>query len=230
MDAKAPEGAVEKSEAGRQTLTTPESREGLPLESDTRQQKTPFERVELIEELGATPGATARNPDWTTGESMNGTTAIMAELHAGFRLIDARFDALASRLDSMGEKISCHTTCLDSAEKRISGLEDGNTSLTKRVDEMEHLLKTMAFTNEGLEARSCSNNICITGIAESTNMGHPDQFVERLLIDLYDHQSFTNSFVVMRAHLSLGPRPPPGAPPWPLVTRLLHFWDRDTAL
>lgn len=33
-----------------------------------------------------------------------------------------------------------------------------------------------------------------------------------------------------RAHQSLGPRPPPGAPPCPVIAKLLNCRDRDSAL
>ncbi|KAJ1170883.1 hypothetical protein NDU88_002754 [Pleurodeles waltl] len=172
-----------------------------PWEGDTKQQKIPFERVERVEDPRAKPEASTRSLDRTVGESMTGTTTIMAELPAGFRSIDA----LVSRLDCMGEKINHHATCLDGAEEHISGLEDGTTSLSKWVDKMEHLLKTMALKNEDLEARSLWYNIHIDGIVESTNMGCLDQFVERLLIELFDHQSFMDKVVIERAHQSLGP-------------------------
>ncbi|KAJ1159943.1 hypothetical protein NDU88_000447 [Pleurodeles waltl] len=75
---------------------------------------------------------------------------------------------------------------LDGAEERISGLKDGAVTTTKHLEKMEHLLKSIVANKKYLEKRSGSNNICIMGVAESTDMGHPDMFLECLLTKLFD--------------------------------------------
>ncbi|KAJ1217325.1 hypothetical protein NDU88_004919 [Pleurodeles waltl] len=181
-------------------LQKPPCHSYIMRKGDTQQPKIPSERVERVDDPGATPGTSTQSPDQTMGESTTATTIIIAELHSGFRSIDARIEALAIILDFIGENIDRHATHLDGVEECISGLEDGTTSCTKLVDKMERLLKTMTSKKEDLEARMCRNNICATGIAESTNMGRPAEFVERLLIGHFDHHSFTDTFVVERSY------------------------------
>ncbi|KAJ1141776.1 hypothetical protein NDU88_008104 [Pleurodeles waltl] len=51
-----------------------------------------------------------------------------------------------------------------------------------------------------------------------------------MLIALFGEEAFSKMLVVERAHRALVAKPPPGAPPRPIVARLLHYRDRDTAL
>lgn len=57
-----------------------------------------------------------------------------------------------------------------------------------------------------------------------------EQFIEKLLVTLLGAETFSTMFVVERAHRSLGPRPPPGTAPRPIVTKLLNYRDRYMAL
>ncbi|KAJ1092644.1 hypothetical protein NDU88_005754 [Pleurodeles waltl] len=60
-------------------------------------------------------------------------------------------------------------------------------------------------------------------------MGRMEDFVESMLSDLFAGE-LSRLLVVERAHRYLGPRPPPGTPPHPIVARLLNYRDRDTIL
>lgn len=138
---------------------------------------------------------------------------VLAELRAGFKALDSRFDALDQRLDSMGVRLDKHEGRLTTAESRISDLEDGVAQMTKKHEKLERILKTVAMKNMDLEARGRRYNLRITGVAETTNTGRLDLFVEKLLTDLFGREAFTDTFVVERAHRVLGPRPQPGASP-----------------
>ncbi|KAJ1125509.1 hypothetical protein NDU88_003938 [Pleurodeles waltl] len=72
-----------------------------------------------------------------------------------------------------------------------------------------------------LDVRSRCNNLSIVGVAESTNVGNIESFVEGLLIELLGCNTFSDLFVVERAHRSLTQRPVLGARPSPIIARLL---------
>lgn len=78
---------------------------------------------------------------------------------------------------------------------------------------MKKLLASIKEKAEDLEACSRRNNVRILGLAESTATGNMELFVERLLVQLVGWETFSDVFIVERAHWSLGPRPPPGADP-----------------
>lgn len=61
-------------------------------------------------------------------------------------------------------------------------------------------------------------------------MGRPEPFIEGLLRELFGADSLSQNFVVERTHMSLGPHPPPGANPRPIIARLLNYRDRDMIL
>lgn len=197
----------------------------------TLKQKTlPFEKVtdtNLGGESGMAEGTS--DSDALVADS-DPLATILKEMRSGFRSLDTRFDALEKRMDTMNNKIQSHDRRLDAAETRISDTEDGASKALQRLERVEHILKDVAIKNEDLEARGRRNNIRLLGVPESTNTGRLDVFIERLLADLFGRDSFTQGFVVERAHRSLGPRPAPGLNPRPIIARLLNFRDRDTAL
>ncbi|KAJ1115702.1 hypothetical protein NDU88_003924 [Pleurodeles waltl] len=94
---------------------------------------------------------------------------------------------------------------------------------------MERVLDVIRAKNEDLEAQSRQNNLRLIGLPESTDIGRMEDFVEEMLSDLFPGQ-LSRLLVVERAHRSLGPQPPPGAPPRPVIIRLLNYQDRDTIL
>lgn len=155
---------------------------------------------------------------------------LLKEMRSGFKSLDSRFDTLEKRMDMMGAKLQTHDRRLDLAESRISDTEDGASKALKRLEWAEHILKEVEIKSEDLEARGRRNNIRFLGVPESTNTGKLDLFIENLLSEMFGRESFTQGFVVERAHRSLGPRPAPGLSPRPIIARLLNFRDRDTAL
>ncbi|KAJ1163815.1 hypothetical protein NDU88_004267 [Pleurodeles waltl] len=127
----------------------------------------------------------ARSP--TNSITTDVADAIMAELQAGFQVIHTRFNTLGARLDRMDERLDRHATCLEGAECCLSEVEDGSADALKCLETVELMLKTVVDRNGDLEANSRWNNICISGFAETTNMGPSDTFVEKLLTGLFGH-------------------------------------------
>ncbi|KAJ1181114.1 hypothetical protein NDU88_006324 [Pleurodeles waltl] len=105
----------------------------------------------------------------------------MVELKAGFKAIHMLFDALTMCLDKMHKHMDDQCTRPGAAKQGSSGVEDGVMDMARGMERVEWLLKTLVAKNEDLEARSRSNNICITGMAESTNIRPMSTYVEHLL-------------------------------------------------
>ncbi|KAJ1125814.1 hypothetical protein NDU88_004232 [Pleurodeles waltl] len=63
-----------------------------------------------------------------------GIAAVMAELCAGLRSMDVRFDILTSCLAAVHERLEQQTTGLD-------GLEDGDRAMAKCLESLEYILK-----------------------------------------------------------------------------------------
>ncbi|KAJ1207010.1 hypothetical protein NDU88_002403 [Pleurodeles waltl] len=132
------------------------------------------------------------------------------------------------RLGRMNEHIDSQATQLDGAECCILEIEDESEDTKKRLEKAEQLFKVVAIKKKDLETRSCHKNICIAGIAESTNTCWMDTFVESLLTTLFGKESFTDTFVVKRADRTPCQRPVPSAPKAFIIVRRLNFHDRDS--
>ncbi|KAJ1125394.1 hypothetical protein NDU88_003826 [Pleurodeles waltl] len=142
--------------------------------------------------------APIRNPEEAQSgqicEQSLGAEAILTELRAGLCAIDNRFDSLLTILASMSCHLDKQQSCLESAEGRVSAIEDDTESLRKRLEKVEGRLKTVAIKQEDLEVRGHLNNLRIARIAECYNTGQLDVVVEKLLTYLLRHQGFTSNF------------------------------------
>ncbi|KAJ1217812.1 hypothetical protein NDU88_005399 [Pleurodeles waltl] len=136
----------------------------------------------------------------------------MDELCALFKSIDAHFDTLTIMIIRLRQQIDRHAIRLDGADQGIFEMEEHTTAVIKLRETVGWLLKATVVTNEDREMRSLHNNLWIMEAAKSTNNGRPDIFVKCLLTVIFSRQDFSYKFVVERAHRSLGPHPPPGAP------------------
>lgn len=144
--------------------------------------------------------------------------------------LGAKIDALTYRMDRMGERLDKQAERTDMAERRITEVEEAQTAMDANAKQLDNLMRTLRDKTEDLEARSRRSNLRIIGLPESTQTGNMERYVEKLLTDLLGAETFSNVFIVERAHRSLGPRPRPGAPPRPIIAKLLNYRDRDAAL
>lgn len=95
---------------------------------------------------------------------------------------------------------------------------------------MEKVLALIQAKNEDLEARSRRNNLRITGLPESTNMGQCKTYIENLIKEIIGHENLSSLFIIEWAHRSLVAKPIPGATPRPIIARVLNYRDRDNIL
>ncbi|KAJ1137156.1 hypothetical protein NDU88_003569 [Pleurodeles waltl] len=152
---------------------------------DPKQRQLSFVAACGTRRQSSTPGAMGPPTDTDEVRPSSSAAAIMVELRAGIQAIDAHHGALSDRFDYLSERLDSHATRIKGADHRISKLDDGNAGTLKRLERMERILKTIAANNEDLEAQSCSNDLCITGLAETTNTGSMDLFVEKLITELF---------------------------------------------
>lgn len=155
---------------------------------------------------------------------------ILLAMQTSLTSIESKMDAMTARLDGLSHKVDAHESRIAEQERRTSDLEDTAATADTRVREMERVLKTLAAKNEDLESRSRRNNLRILGVPETTATGKMEDYVERLLTTLFGREPFSSVFIVERAHRALAARPVPGAPPRPIIAKLLNYRDRDTAL
>ncbi|KAJ1192013.1 hypothetical protein NDU88_001325 [Pleurodeles waltl] len=124
---------------------------------------------------------------------------------------DGKIDVLTFRLDRLVKRIDKHAECLDQAECRLCEVEDKQVSMAALQKKADTLLIVLQAKIEDLEV--LQNNIQLVGVTESTNISNMEQFVEELLIDLLDRETFSDMFMVARAHCALASRQVLGALP-----------------
>lgn len=115
-------------------------------------------------------------------------------------------------------------------EDRVSQMEDAVAPIHPKVAELEKVANSWVQRADDLENRLRRNNLRILGLPERTEGQHPCEFMEQWLKELLPDARFSPLFAIERAHRVPARPPPPGAPPRPLLARLISSKDRDAAL
>ncbi|KAJ1175575.1 hypothetical protein NDU88_000862 [Pleurodeles waltl] len=187
----------------------------LPLlkdgHNDPKQKQLILDTSKTPHHQSSPPGHKAILETSAPDPPLNGAAAIVDKICSSFKAIDSGFDALSLHLDSMSEWLDKHGSRIDEVECRVSEAGDGNVDMLKCLERVEHILNATTAKNEDLEARSHRNNVCITGMAETTHAGSMITIMENLLTNLFGSSSFTGTFMVERVHPTLGLHPALGA-------------------
>lgn len=116
------------------------------------------------------------------------------------------------------------------AEDRISQVEDQLPSLSKATVEAAQHIKALLAKVDDLENRSRRSNVRIVGVPEKEEGRDPVAFFEAWLMEVMGKNILSPFFAIERAHRVPTRPPAPGAPPRPVLMKLLHFRDRDAIL
>lgn len=116
------------------------------------------------------------------------------------------------------------------AEVRISTVEDQLPPIHKELKQATQQIATLLNKVDDLENRSRRNNVRLVGVPERVEGRDPVAFFESWLKETIGSDALSPYFTIERAHRVPPRPPPPGAPPRPVLMKLLHFRDRDTLL
>ncbi|KAJ1148735.1 hypothetical protein NDU88_001561 [Pleurodeles waltl] len=197
---------------------------------DKSQQKIQFDqrRTPKTQNEGTSPPEDrSSNADIDTESDLK---QILNRMQQSLTKNDSKIDALRFCMDWMSYRLDKHTERLDQVKRRLSEVEDKQVTIAASQKKTDKLLLALQAKTEDLEVRSRLNNLRIVGVAENTNINNMERFVEQLLIDLLERKTFSDMFVVERVYHVLVVRPEPGAPPHPIIARLLSYRDRDAVL
>lgn len=112
----------------------------------------------------------------------------------------------------------------------MSAVEDQLSSMKKALNTATQHIPVLMTKVDVLENRSRRNNVRLVGVPEKAEGRDPVAFLESWLSDTVGKDLLSPFSAIERAHV-VPTRPlPPGAPPWPILFKLLHFHNRDMIL
>lgn len=112
----------------------------------------------------------------------------------------------------------------------MSELEDRFAPVQKDVRRHNLLIAALEDKTDDLENRLRRNNVRLVGVPEKVEGQNPTAYFESWLLNTIGKDNLTPIFAVERAH-RVPTRPlPPGAPPRPVLVKVLHYRDRDIIL
>lgn len=147
----------------------------------------------------------------------------LASLHVHIGDLKADMSYVRKDMQAINERVKA-------TEERISTVEDQLSPMSKDLKRATQQIAFLLNKVDDLENRSRRNNVRVVGVPEKSEGKDPVSFFESWLADIIGKEQLSSLFAIERAHrVPLRP-PPPGAPPRPILLKLLNFRDRDVAL
>lgn len=102
--------------------------------------------------------------------------------------------------------------------------------MRQEINNLQAAQKRTESKLDEYEGWSRRNNVRIIGVPERAEGPAADLFVEDLIMNHLKPKRLSQYFTMERAHRLPGGRLKPGAPPRPILAKLLNFRDRDIIL
>ena len=155
---------------------------------------------------------------------------ILQAITTSREVLETKIDTLATDMGLLRDNHRRLAERVTTNEREMSEVSPMLTSMRSRMEEMEGKVKSLEIRAEEAENRSRRNNIRLIGVPEKTENGNVVDFLETWLREQIAPEGLSPHYALERAH-RVPVRPPmAGAPPRPIIARLLHYRDRDHIL
>ena len=172
-------------------------------------------------------GAVMRNTEVKEGPSL---ADIMQAIKASREALESKIDTLATDMGLLRDDHRKLTERVASTEKEITGMSPELKLLRSQMNEVENKVRVLEGRAEDAENRSRRNNIRLIGVPENTEKGNMIHFLEAWLREVVAPEGLSPHYALERAHRIPARSPVAGAPPRPIIAKLLHYRDRDHIL
>lgn len=177
------------------------------------------------------PGAAAASSmDATPEPTIRDIFAAVSTCNASLDTLNHHMGDLKSDMVHVRQDLKKITDRVREAETRIGQVEDQLLPLSQAVKSNTQQIAALLLKVDDLENRSRRNNVRLVGVPEKEEGRDPVAFFEKWLADTMGRNILSPFFAIERAHRVPTRAPPPGAPPRPILMKLLHFRDRDAIL
>ena len=162
--------------------------------------------------------AVCASPSETMGEPTLST--ILAAIKSLEGDMNARFNALDSKLNHVESSLANHATRISDLEQSGNDYETRMAKLEKSYNELMESNKAIQRKLIDISGRSRRSNIIISGLREKLEQGNPTQFITDLLPKLLGPENFPKGIKVDRSH-RLGYHTSPSRPRL-MIARIHH--------
>ena len=178
--------------------------------------------------------APPKNPTDTTQQAKDAPedkfTEILAAIQASRLALEGQIGGLQTEVSLVRQDLRNVVDRVTETEDRVSSLENNVKDLQATVQSLSTKTGVLEYRAEEAESRARRNNIRLIGFPEGAEGGNCESFLEVWLKTWVPMESLSPCFPIERAHRALARKPPPGAPPRPIIARVLNYKDRDTVL
>ena len=170
------------------------------------------------------------NPQQASGASEDKFAEILAAIHASRNALEGQIGGLQMEVSLVRQDLRNVVDRVTETEDRISGLENNIKDLQTTVQALSAKTGALEYRAEDAESRARRNNLRLIGFPEEVEGTNCESFLESWIKTWVPTESLSTCFLIERAHRALARRPPPGAPPRPMIARVLNYKDRDAIM
>ena len=155
---------------------------------------------------------------------------ILAAIQVSRSALEGQIGGVQAKVSLVHQDLRNVVDRVTEVEGRVSELEDTVKGLGVTVRKLEAATGALEARAEDAENRVRRNNIRFIGIPEGLEGTATESFLEQWLRSWVPSHLLSPCFVLERAHRSLQRRPPLGAPPRPMIVKILNYKDCDAIL
>ena len=176
--------------------------------SDTRPSMAPEDIITAIKALKA--------------DIKKGNEGVKHEIVGLRQEINGKLDKLATEVQGLSDRV-------EETESRVGQMEDWAEEATRALLTCLEQQRYLQQKVTDLESRSRRNNVRVFGVAEGEEGDSMMQFIVNLIKSELTMLRDVD-LKIQRAHRSLAPRPPTGAPPRPIIVNFQEFSTKEMVL
>ena len=180
-----------------------------------------------------TTSAGARKDEQKMPEEASGAdkfAEILEAIQASRSALEGQIGGIQTEVSLVRQDLRNVVDRVTETEGRVSELEETVKELKTSVSQLEAKAGALEYRAEDAENRARRSNLRFIGFPEGAEGALTEQFLEDWVRQWVPADRLSTCFVLERAHRSMARRPPTGAPPRPIIAKILNYKDRDAIL
>lgn len=142
------------------------------------------------------------------------------------QMIETRLASVLEAVADRGTEIQALTARMDTANEQMEAIDQTAAASEDKILTLEKQIKQLKERTDQLENHSRRCNVRILGITEREEGTNAVKYLERWIPEYLHLDTAEGRIILDRAHRALGPMPPIGQRPRPIIVKFHYYSDK----